>query len=66
MDCYCPEIKLALEVDGSTHEDDEVYEHDKQKETFLAKKGIQLPRVTDEEVLLKKSILNYLLHNLLQ
>jgi len=28
LDFYCPELKLALELDGATHNDPKQYEHD--------------------------------------
>ena len=48
LDFYCPARRLAVEVDGSSHEGRE--SHDRQRDEVLADLGIVVMRVTDEDV----------------
>ncbi len=50
-DFLCKELKLVIEVDGITHQDDETGEKDKQKTSDLESAGFKVIRFTDEEVL---------------
>ncbi|MDB5463326.1 MAG: hypothetical protein JWP23_1715 [Phenylobacterium sp.] len=45
LDFYCPAAKLAVEVDGSTHWDDEQIAHDERRDAWLARQGIRVQRV---------------------
>ena len=49
VDFYCPEQKLIVEIDGSSHEG--VYEQDKLREEFLIKNGYRVIRYKNEMVL---------------
>ena len=49
-DFYCCELKLAIELDGITHEQEEVIQKDKIKEQELNKRNITVLRFKDEEV----------------
>ncbi|MDB5426094.1 MAG: hypothetical protein JWR43_69, partial [Phenylobacterium sp.] len=37
LDFYCPAAKLAVEVDGSTHWEDEQIAHDERRDAWLAR-----------------------------
>ncbi len=50
IDFYCPELKLAIEVDGVTHSTDEEIEYDKYREEAIAQLGIQFIRYTNPEI----------------
>lgn len=68
LDFYCPEIKLAIEVDGSTHDNDQVYESDQRRQDILRSRGVKILRISDEEVLQRKvdvasCILDFINHN---
>ena len=49
VDFYCPELKLAIEIDGDTHADQEQY--DKRGTEDLKGYGIEVIRYTNAEVL---------------
>lgn len=46
LDFYCPELKLCLELDGSSH--DYRYEYDEQRTLFLKEQGIMVLRFSNE------------------
>ena len=48
LDFYCPELKLCVEVDGSSH--DLKFEDDEQRTGFLREQGIVVVRFTNEMV----------------
>ena len=48
LDFYCPELRLCIELDGSSH--DYKYEYDEQRTTFLDKQGIRVIRFRNEQV----------------
>jgi very-short-patch-repair endonuclease len=50
VDFYCGRARLAIEVDGSIHERQDLAERDEQKEMVLANYGIGLLRFTNDEV----------------
>jgi len=45
FDFYCPAARLAVEVDGATHWDDEKRAKDEARDAWLAKQGIAVFRV---------------------
>jgi len=51
VDFYLPEWKLAVEVDGTTHDDSQTKEYDERRTEFLRGNGIHVIRFTDGEVL---------------
>ncbi len=51
LDFYCPELQLAIEVDGATHEDPGTKAHDRRRQTVLERQGIRFLRFTDDQVL---------------
>lgn len=61
LDFYCPEIQLAVEVDGGQHATIKGIEYDAQRTAFLAGKGIKLIRFWNHEVMTQsEDVLNHL------
>lgn len=50
VDFYCAELRLAIEIDGITHEIPERAKKYKEKEQLLEKLDIQLERFTSDQV----------------
>src|SRR4030066_1745140 len=51
IDFYCPELKLAVELDGNVHEITEQKEYDEARQKYLEKFGIKFIRIKNEEFL---------------
>lgn len=51
IDFYCPELKLAVELDGDVHNLPEQKEYDIARQKYLEKFGIKFIRITNEEFL---------------
>jgi len=51
IDFYCPELKLAIELDGDVHDHPEQKEYDEARQKYLEKFGIQFVRIKNEEYL---------------
>jgi very-short-patch-repair endonuclease len=45
LDFYCPAARLAIEVDGATHWDDEAREKDEARDGWLRGQGIEVLRI---------------------
>lgn len=54
LDFYCPELKLAIEVDGYAHDSEEAEKYDAERQKIIEVYGVQFFRVRDE--LVKKNI----------
>lgn len=50
IDLYCPELKLAREIDGVTHLQEEEQEYDRVRQDFIEGFKIRFLRVTNVEV----------------
>jgi len=50
VDFFCHELMLAVELDGYTHQMEEVMEKDEKKEKRLNELGVNVLRFQDEEV----------------
>jgi very-short-patch-repair endonuclease len=48
VDFYCHEIQLAIEIDGSSHDD--TYDYDCKRQNILETKGVQFIRFTNNEI----------------
>ena len=48
LDFYCPELRLCIELDGSSH--DYKYEYDVQRTAYLREQGIRVVRYSNEQV----------------
>ena len=51
VDFYCPEMKLAVEIDGSVHDTPDQKEYDAYRQEYLEKFGITFVRVTNDELM---------------
>lgn len=51
IDFYCPELKLAIELDGGIHEIPEQKEYDIARQKYIEKFGISFIRITNAEYL---------------
>ena len=51
LDFYCPAIKLAVELDGGQHNQDENREYDAARSAYLRANGIEVIRYWNNEVL---------------
>ena len=51
IDFYCPELKLAIELDGNVHEIPEQKEYDKYRQEYLERFGITFCRITNDELM---------------
>lgn len=54
VDFYCPELKLAIEIDGATHCTDKEIEHDKIRQAYIESLGIKIIRYSNIDI--KESI----------
>jgi very-short-patch-repair endonuclease len=50
LDFYCPEIKLAIEIDGSSHFTDEAKRYDAFRQGCIERFGISFLRFTNAEI----------------
>lgn len=50
LDFYCASFKLAIELDGSQHFDDDALEYDNKRTEYLNKQGIKVVRFTNRDI----------------
>ena len=50
VDFYCPKAKLAIELDGSQHYEEEALFYDSQRTEYLNQHGIVVLRYTNREI----------------
>ncbi len=50
VDFYCAKAKLAIELDGSYHRDDEVAKNDEIRTSVLEKYGIHVFRIPNKDI----------------
>jgi very-short-patch-repair endonuclease len=50
IDFYCPKLKLAIEIDGSIHNEPDQKEYDVKRQEYLETFGINFLRLTNEEI----------------
>jgi len=50
-DFYCPEKRLVIEVDGIAHDMGQNPERDLRKDTFLAERNLEVPRIAAKDIL---------------
>ncbi|MBP9864669.1 endonuclease domain-containing protein [Patescibacteria group bacterium] len=50
-DFYCPSAQLVIELDGSSHDSDEAFKNDNERQKDIEALGIKVLRFTDEDVL---------------
>ena len=61
IDFYCHELRIAIEVDGSTHDNPMSYEYDTIREQRLKRFGVTIIHIDDIDIKFDlESVLNYL------
>jgi very-short-patch-repair endonuclease len=50
VDFYCLRLKLAIEIDGDSHFSPSGQSHDKKRDDYIRKEGIEILRLTTTEV----------------
>jgi len=50
LDFYCPELKLAIEIDGDSHFQAGAEEYDRDRQALIEKLGIRFLRFTNSDV----------------
>lgn len=50
VDFYCAGAKLAIELDGSQHYEDDALAYDKRRTEYLNERGIEVIRFTNTEI----------------
>lgn len=50
LDFYCPKAKLAIEIDGDSHFDEEAEDSDRERQRVIESYGIRVLRFTNNEV----------------
>jgi very-short-patch-repair endonuclease len=63
LDFYCPQLKLAIEIDGESHCHSGVEEYDKERENEIKGLGVEFLRFQNDEVY---NNLNGVLQNIFQ
>lgn len=51
LDFYCPEMRLGIELDGSTHDNPESFKKDIERENFITSQNIKVIRFLNKDVL---------------
>jgi very-short-patch-repair endonuclease len=51
VDFYCVKVRLAIELDGSQHQDESAQEYDQKRTERLDGEGVRVIRFSDEDVL---------------
>src|SRR5581483_6362873 len=50
LDFYCPTLRLAIEIDGSSHDGDDAQEYDTARQQYIEALGIQFLRFTNSDI----------------
>lgn len=50
IDFYCPEVKLAIEIDGAVHQVGDRPEYDAERQAYIERFGIRFVRFTNDAV----------------
>ena len=50
VDFYCPELKLAIELDGESHSQEESLQRDAERQEYIEGFGIRFLRFTNDEI----------------
>ena len=53
LDFYCHRLKLAIEVDGSIHQKEDVKENDEIRQRQLEEEGLSFIRFTNDQIILR-------------
>jgi len=67
VDFYCKDLKLAIEIDGQSHNHEDIYVADKMRQEEIEKLGVTFLRFKNEEILQNlNSVIEILQHNIKQ
>ena len=50
VDFYCPKLRMAIEIDGSSHDGKEAKEYDKERQLQIENLGISFLRFTNQDI----------------
>ncbi|MGA9364243.1 MAG: endonuclease domain-containing protein [Bacteroidota bacterium] len=50
IDFYCPKLRLAVEIDGPSHAEQEAVEYDKMRQSYIEALGIRFLRFQNDEI----------------
>src|SRR3989338_11663111 len=50
IDFYCPNLKVAIEIDGDSHYKEDAQEYDIIRENFIKEYGVKFLRFSNEDV----------------
>ncbi len=50
IDFYCPKLRLAVEIDGPSHAEQEAVEYDKMRQSYIEGLGIRFLRFQNDEI----------------
>ena len=50
-DFYCHEAKLVIECDGSVHNRNEAWQHDRKRDAYMIAQGLRVLRFSNDQVL---------------
>ena len=50
IDFFCAELKLAIEIDGSSHDCNDAQEYDANRQAWIEQYGVHFLRFTNEQV----------------
>ena len=51
LDFFCSAAQLAIEIDGTAHDDEQQSEHDRRRDRWLAQEGIRVLRIAAADIL---------------
>lgn len=51
LDFYCPELSLAIEADGESHDTEEAKKYDAKRQLDIEAEGIHFLRFRDDEII---------------
>ena len=66
IDFYCPNAKLAVELDGDEHGTDKGLAHDAARTRFLDRRGVRVIRFPNHEVAASVTVVLESIHRVLQ
>jgi len=50
LDFYCPALRLAIEIDGPTHQNDEAAKRDAERQRYIEGLGVRFLRFSNEQI----------------
>ena len=62
LDFYCSAARLAIEIDGTTHESEQQFQHDERRDRWLASRNIRVLRIAAGDILRDENLEHVLSH----